>query len=291
MKITIKKATTLLKFLTELYPQSSKTRIKKLLQNKNVLHNSKPVTLYSKILSAGDVVEIVDNDTRRARNKESIPFTVLYEDNEIIIIDKPVGISTSSVDNSPNIQSILSQSIKNNSKGKIRTYVVHRLDKEVSGILVFAKSEQTMNLLKENWKDIEKHYYALVEGLPKESKGTIRSWLAEDKFQKMYSTSHTEGAKYSITHYQVVREFEKNALLDVQIETGRKNQIRVHLSEIGHPIVGDRKYGASKDFIRRIRLHAYSLFLSHPVTGIALKINSTLPKGFLSLKDRNELYK
>jgi 23S rRNA pseudouridine1911/1915/1917 synthase len=291
MKTTIKNATTLLKFLTEFYPQSSKTKIKKLLQNGNILCNSKIVTLNSLTLSAGDVIEIIDKDTRKAGSKKSRPFPVLYEDEYIIIIDKPAGISTSSVDNSPNIQSILSQAIKSDSKGKTRTYVVHRLDIEVSGILLFAKSEETMNLLKDSWQNVEKHYYALVEGLPKESKGTIRTWLAEDKFQKMYSTTRTEGAKYSITHFKVVRQFEQHALLDVQIETGRKNQIRVHLAEIGHPIVGDRKYGASKDFIRRIRLHACSFFLAHPVTGKVLKITSTLPKGFLSLKDRNEQYK
>jgi 23S rRNA pseudouridine1911/1915/1917 synthase len=291
MKSTIEEETTLLKFLTELYPQSPRTRIKKLLQSGNILCNNKTVTLHSLTLLTGDIIEIVDNDSGKARSKNRIPFPVLYEDDYVIIIDKPAGISTSSVDNSPNIQSILSEALKNSSKGKTRTFVVHRLDKEVSGILLFAKSEQIMNLLKDNWKNFEKHYYAMVEGLPREPKGTIRSWLAEDKFQKMYSTYRTEGAKYSITHFQVVRQFENHALLDVQIETGRKNQIRVHLAEMGYPIVGDRKYGASKDFIRRIRLHSYSFFLSHPVTGQALLITSSIPKGFLSLKDRNERYK
>jgi 23S rRNA pseudouridine1911/1915/1917 synthase len=291
MITTVKNSNTLLKFIAELYPQSPKTRIKKLLHNGNILCNNKKVTLHSLTLSAGDIIEIVDNDTRKPGIKNSIPFPVLYEDDYIIIIDKPAGISTSSVDNSPNIQSILSEAVKINSKGKIRTYVVHRLDKEVSGILLFAKSEQIMNLLKDNWKNVVKQYYALVEGLPKESKGTIRSWLAEDKFQKMYSSNHTESAKYSITHYKVEKKFEKHALLDIQIETGRKNQIRVHLADMGYPIVGDRKYGASKDYIRRIRLHAYSLFLSHPITGKALRITSPMPKGFLSLKDRDERYK
>jgi 23S rRNA pseudouridine1911/1915/1917 synthase len=291
MKTTIGKSTTLLKFLTELYPQSPRTRIKKLMQNGNVQCNHKIVTLHSLTLLAGDIIEIVDNDTGKAGSKKRIPFPILYEDDYIIIIDKPAGISTSSVDNSPNIQSILSGAIKYDSKGKARTYVVHRLDKEVSGILLFAKSEQIMNLLKDSWKNVEKHYYALVEGLPEESKGTIRSWLAEDKSQKMYSTKHTEGAKYSITHFQVIKQFEKHALLDVQIETGRKNQIRVHLAEMGFPIVGDRKYGASKDYIRRIRLHAYSFFLSHPMTEKAIKIISPMPKGFLSLKERDERYK
>jgi 23S rRNA pseudouridine1911/1915/1917 synthase len=291
MKSTIEKETTLLKFLTELYPQSPRTRIKKLLQSGNILCNHKTVTLHSLTLLAGDIIEIIDNDSVKTGSKNGIPFPVLYEDDYIIIIDKPAGISTSSVDNSPNVQSILSEVFKNSSKGKTRTYVVHRLDKEVSGILLFAKSKQIMNLLKDNWKKIEKHYYAMVEGLPREPKGIIRSWLAEDKFQKMYSTNFTEGAKYSITHFQTVRQFEKHALLDVQIETGRKNQIRVHLAEMGYPIVGDRKYGASKDYLRRIRLHAYSFFLSHPVTGKALLITSSMPKGFLSLKDSDERYK
>lgn len=291
MKTIVKKATTLTEFLTELFPESPRTRIKKLLQNGNVMCNNKTVTLHSFKLTTGDSIRVMTQEHKKDVNRFDMPFPVLYEDDYLIVIEKPVGISTSSTDNSQSVQSVLSNILKKHSKGKVRSFVVHRLDKEVSGILLFAKSEKIMNDLKNHWKEVEKHYFALVEGKPKEPNDTIKSWLVEDKFQKMHSTTRTEGAKYSITHYRVLRHFENYTLLEVWIETGRKNQIRVHLSGIGCPIVGDRKYGASKEYIRRIRLHAYSLCLPHPVTGEVIKIESPMPKGFLILKERNEHYK
>ena len=186
---------------------------------------------------------------------------------------------------------MLSEVLKSLSKGKNRAYVVHRLDKEVSGVLLFAKTHETMNNFKDNWKETEKHYYALVEGIPEKEEDTIKSWLIEDKSQKVHSTFERPEAKYSVTHYKTIRKMINNALLDVNTETGRKNQIRVHLSDIGCPIVGDRKYGASEEYKRRIRLYAYHLSFPHPVTGKMTTIESPMPKGFLSLKEKDEHYK
>jgi pseudouridine synthase, RluA family len=291
MKTIINKHLTLLEFLLERFQDSPKTRIRKLLKSGNIYYNGNPVTLHSLKLHPGDSIEINANEYKKSADKTDLPFPVLYEDKYLIIIEKPAGISTSSTDNSPNVHSVITQCLKKQSRVKARSYVVHRIDKEVSGILLFAKSEEIMNDLKDNWKKVEKKYYALVEGIPKEPDGTIRSWLVEDKFQKMHSTSESDNAKYSITNYRIVKQLQNTTLLDVDIETGRKNQIRVHLSDIGCPIVGDRKYGASKEYVRRIRLHAYYLSLPHPVTGELIKIESPIPKGFLVLKERNEDYK
>jgi 23S rRNA pseudouridine1911/1915/1917 synthase len=291
MKFVIEKPVNLFQFLLEEYPDSPKTRIKKLLQNGNIKCNNKTVTLNSYSLKPGDSVEVLSHENKKIKTALNTPFPVLFEDEYLIIIEKPVGIATSSTDNSPNAYNLLSQFLKTQSKRKERIYVIHRLDKEVSGILLFAKSEAIMNTLKDNWKSVEKKYYALVEGAPKENEGTIKSWLIEDKFQKIHSTSQSGNSKYSITHFKVIRQLQNTTLLDIHIETGRKNQIRVHLSDIGCPIVGDRKYGASNEFVRRIRLHAYYLSLPHPVTGEIIKTESPLPKGFLVLKERNEDYK
>ena len=289
MKTAINKPQTLLAFLIEQYSDSPRTRIKKMLQSGTVRVNNKQVTLHSYPLKQGD---IVDSSLRTGVvTKANLPFPVLYEDEYVIVIDKPAGIATSSIDGSTNIQRIISEFLKDMSKGNIRTYVVHRLDKEVSGVLLLAKSENAMDAIKDKWEETEKHYFALVEGVPEKPEGTVKSWLIEDNAMKMRSVPERPGAKYAITHYKTISNLDKYTLLDVQTETGRKNQIRVHLSDIGCPIVGDRKYGAPAEFIRRVRLHACSLSFPHPVKGEMITVESPLPKGFLSIKSQNEDYK
>ena len=260
-----------------------------MLQSGTVRVNNKSVTLNSYPLKQGDTV---DYSLRVGIvTKANLPFPVLYEDEYVIVIDKPAGIATSSIDGSTNVQRIISEFLKDMSKGNIRTYVVHRLDKEVSGTLIMAKSETAMDAIKNKWENTEKHYFAFVEGIPENPEGTIKSWLIEDNAMKMHSVSETSDGKLAITHYKTIRIVNNNTLLDVKTETGRKNQIRVHLSDIGCPIVGDRKYGASTDFIRRVRLHACSISFPHPVTGKMITVESPMPKGFLSLKAEDEHYK
>jgi 23S rRNA pseudouridine1911/1915/1917 synthase len=260
-----------------------------LLQGGTVRVNNKPTTLHSFQLKPGDAVDF----SLRAgiATKASLPFPVLYEDQFVIVIDKPAGIATSSIDGSTNVQWITSEFLKNLSKGNVRTYVVHRLDKEVSGVLILAKSEVAMDAIKERWEETEKHYIAFVEGIPENHEGTIKSWLIEDQAMKMHSVNEKAGAKLAITHYKTIRLLNNYALLDIKTETGRKNQIRVHLSDIGCPIVGDRKYGASTDFIRRVRLHACFISFPHPLDGGLITVESPMPKGFLSLKAKDEDYK
>jgi 23S rRNA pseudouridine1911/1915/1917 synthase len=289
LKITVNKSYTLIEFLAEQYPDSPRTRIKKLLQSGVIRINDNQVTLHSWMLKPGDIVDI--NQYSRKSTQANLPFPVLYEDRDVIVVDKPAGYSTSSTDGSINIQMIISDVLRNQSKGKISAHVVHRLDKEVSGVLLFAKSHEVMDAIKENWKETEKHYYALVEGIPGKAEDTIKSWLVEDKSQKVHSARESANAKFSITNYKTIKLINNYTLLDVHTETGRKNQIRVHLSDIGCPIVGDRKYGASDDYKRRIRLHAYSLSFPHPVTGELITIKSPMPVGFLSLKLKDEHYK
>ncbi len=278
-----------MEFLTEQYPDSPRTRIKKLLKEGTIRVNDKPVTLHSYPLRPGDIIEI----NRQAGNaaRAGLPFPVLYEDQFVIVIDKPPGKPTSSTDGSISIQEIISEFLKKQSKGKFRAHVVHRLDKEVSGVLLFAKTNEGMETIKENWQATEKHYYALVEGIPEKEEDTIKSWLIEDGSQKVHSTKNTANAKLSVTNYKVIKLIKDHALLDVKTDTGRKNQIRVHLADIGCPIIGDRKYGASDEFRRRVRLHAYSLAFPHPADGRIITVKSPMPEGFLSLKMKDEHYK
>ncbi|MCX6329991.1 MAG: RluA family pseudouridine synthase [Bacteroidia bacterium] len=289
MKTKVNKSFTLIEFLAEHYPDSPRTRIKKLLQSGIIRVNDRPVTLYSYKLKPGDVVEINKQAGKAAR--AGFPFPVLYEDNDVIVVDKPAGKPTSSTDGSLSIQEIISEFLKRQSKGRYKAYVVHRIDKEVSGVLLFAKTRDAMEIIKEKWKETEKHYWALVHGIPEKSEDTIKSWLIEDKTQKVHSVSERPDAKFSITNYTTIKQVNENTLLDISTDTGRKNQIRVHLSDIGCPIVGDRKYGASDEFRRRIRLHAYSLSFPHPVDGRIITVKSPMPEGFLSLKRKDEKYK
>jgi len=289
LRTIVNKSQTLLGFLLEQYPDSPRTRIKKLLQSGTVRVNNKPTTLHSFSLKPGDNVDF--SMRTGIATKARLPFPVLYEDQSVIVIDKPAGIATSSIDGSANVQWTISEHLKDMSKGTVRTYVVHRLDKEVSGVLLLAKSEMAMDTIKDKWEETEKHYFALVEKIPENPEGTIKSWLIEDNAMKMRSVAERADAKLAITHYRTIRNIDNYALLDIKTETGRKNQIRVHLSDIGCPIVGDRKYGASTDFIRRVRLHACSISFPHPLTGEMITVESPLPKGFLSLKAEDEHYK
>jgi 23S rRNA pseudouridine1911/1915/1917 synthase len=289
LKTTVNKTYTLFEFLEEKYPESPRTRIKKLMQKGSVKVNDLTVTRHSLMLNPGDIVEI--SVQKETKTSSLLPFPVLYEDDYVIAVDKPAGYSTSSIDGSADIIGTVNTALRDVSMGRVRAYVVHRLDKEVSGVLVFAKSTKSMDILKDNWKDTEKHYYAFVEGIPSKKEDTIKSWLVEDNKQKVHSTDKKENAKFSVTSYRITRIIGDNALLDVTIQTGRKNQIRVHLSDIGCPIIGDRRYGASDKFVRRIRLHAYFLSFPHPVSGKTIKVTSSMPEGFLVLKDKDEKYK
>ncbi|HEX2920753.1 MAG TPA: RluA family pseudouridine synthase [Bacteroidales bacterium] len=289
MKITVVKKAALFEFLQEQYPDSPRTRVKKLLQSGTVLVNNIPVSLHSYKLNTGDIVEIVKSGIKTS--KASSPFPVLYEDKEVIVIDKPAGISTSSVDGSRNVRDELSSFLRDNTKGTERAWVVHRLDKEVSGVLLYAKSLELAETIKERWEETEKQYYALVEGLPVEPEGTIKSYLKEDRQQKVFSSKDQEKGKLAITDYKVLRQVKEFTLLNIKTHTGRKNQIRVHMADLGCPIVGDRKYGASAKYIRRVRLHAYSLSFPHPVSGNIISVNSRMPEKFLVVKEGDEKYK
>jgi 23S rRNA pseudouridine1911/1915/1917 synthase len=289
VKTTVARSCTLMEFLEEQYKDSPRTRIKKMLQGGSIAVNGKPATRHSILLKPGDVVEI--SRSTSSVNRSGAPFTILYDDHEVIVVDKPAGISTSSVDGSRNVRDELSAFLRDRTKGKVRAWVVHRLDKEVSGVLLFAKSETLADRIRENWDETEKHYYALTEGTPEKPEGTIKSYLKEDDRQKVFSTTDERGSKLAVTDYRFVKKAGEYTLLDVTTKTGRKNQIRVHLSDIGCPIAGDRKYGASAEFERRVRLHAYALSFPHPATGRIITVRSQMPAGFMSVKNADEKYK
>jgi len=271
---------------------TSKTKIKSLLKYSKVKVNEETVLNSNYIVKANDNIEINYDRGRFELSKYSFRYPVLFEDDCFIVSVKPAGLLTigTVTEKTKTFYRYMNDFVKEKSRNKERVFIVHRLDKEVSGILIFAKNETVQEAIKENWSTTKKLYYALVEGCPAEEKGTVESYLREGYAMKMYSTNNPEGAKNAITHYEIVKKYENNTLLRVQLGTGRKNQIRVHLSDIGCPIVGDIRYGADDKISRKIRLHAYYFEFEHPVTHEVIKIETPIPDNFIKLGNKDEKY-
>ncbi|OFX59105.1 MAG: hypothetical protein A2046_15060 [Bacteroidetes bacterium GWA2_30_7] len=292
MKFTSDKQINLFDFIMYKLNLGSKTKGKKIIKYSNILVNGKAVNDQKYILEKGDEI-ILEREKTNIRKIDS-KSPILYEDDYLIIANKPAGILTYGIgeDKYKSFYGIISTYINQNVKRMIQLYVVHRLDREVSGLLIFAKSESTQYQLKENWKNVEKLYYALVEKRPEKDFGTIESWLRDhnDKLT-VISGIETPDSKFAITHYKVLKQIGDYFLLEVRLETGRKNQIRVHMADIGCPIVGDYRYGADKKFKRQVRLCAYSLKFPHPKSGKEISVQIKLTKSFLNPENNDEKYK
>lgn len=208
---------------------------------------------------------------------------IIYEDKYILIVDKPSGMLT--ISNEKEKYNTLYHEAHEYLKSKnTKVFIVHRLDKDTSGLVLFAKSEKVKKYLQERWENVERGYVALVNGVVEKDKGIIKSYLKETKSLLVYSTNDSKNGKLAITEYNKIKNNNKFSLLNINIKTGRKNQIRVHLNDIGHSIVGDKKYGKIKHAnINRLCLHANYLEFTHPITKELITIKSDIPKLFLDL--------
>ncbi len=216
--------------------------------------------------------------------------TILYEDYDIIVIDKMAGLLTMGTDREKERTAyfMLNEYVKKgNSRSRNRIFIVHRLDRDTSGLLIFAKTEQAKHFLQDKWEGFDKKYFAVVHGILQEKEGTITSYLAENNSYRVYSANPEKG-KFSSTGYQVIKESEKYSLLEIKLFTGRKNQIRVHLSEKGHPVVGDKIYGGKDTSAKRLALHSASLKILHPYTTKEMVFTSEIPAYFNTLVKKKE---
>ncbi|MHC4872358.1 MAG: RluA family pseudouridine synthase [Planctomycetota bacterium] len=212
-------------------------------------------------------------------------ISIEYEDRDIIVIDKTGGLLTISTDKIKDntVFSRLNEYVrKGNSKSKNRAYIVHRLDKDTSGILVLAKNEKAKHFLQENWESFSKKYYAIVLGTMKEKEGIITSYLTESSAHKMYSVNDPKKGKLAKTGYKVLKEANGYSLLEIDLLTGRKNQIRVHLADKHCPVVGDRKYGEKDKGSKRLALHAFKIELTHPFSKEKMSFEAKVP-GFFNM--------
>lgn len=271
---------------------TSRNNVKNLLSHHMVLVNGSPVSQYNLMLAKDDEVKItkkpqlnmprVKNDSKNKKNKpKRVYLDIIYEDDDFIAINKPNGLLSVESDKERECAFSYVLEYMQENDPKSRPFVLHRIDKETSGVLVFAKNVKIHSMLKLNWNEYIKtrEYFAMVEGTLKEKEGRITSYLKENQNNLVYSTQDPSGA-LAVTDYKVKKENGQYSLLSVLIYTGRKNQIRVHMHDIGNPIVGDDKYGCTKNPLKRLGLHASRLEFLHPITKELISIKAPVPNIF-----------
>lgn len=274
----------LMKFLISELPGKSRNNIKSLLAHGQILLEQEIVSQYNHLLEAGQ--EVIVNLARAEDVSHLQGLKILFEDAYIIVVEKPAGLLSVSSDTEKEqtAHSVLSAHLKR-ANPKSRVFVVHRLDRETSGVMMFAKSQEIQRSLQDDWKKVvlERSYIVVVEGIVTKEQDTITSWLKQSKTLKVYSCPTPNDGQKAVTQYKRMKQSKKYSMLEARLETGRKNQIRVHMQDIGHSIIGDKKYGATTNPIKRLGLHARVLAFKHPINGEEVHIETEIPKGFLGL--------
>lgn len=281
---SVTSATTLLEFLLVSVKGQGRNAIKGLLAKHLVTVNGAMVSQFDFALDKGDVVIITNKPVTNRHKKNDIE--IIYEDDELIVINKPSGLLTVASDKEKGRTAYRMVSDYLASKNKhSRSYVVHRIDEDTSGVLMFVKNTELRDAFQDNWNDLvsDRGYYAIVDGHLKNKKGTVKSYLKNSSVNLMYSTHDKVNGKLAITNYEVIKENEDYSLLDVHIDSGRKNQIRVHMGDLHHNIIGDDKYGHPTNPLGRLGLHAYRLAIQHPVSKKKMKFEAKMPASFNTL--------
>ncbi len=262
----------------------SRSKVKATLQGRGIKVNGKTVTQFDFALKPGMKVAV----SKTKRNQQSFKsryVKIVYEDRWLIVVEKMPGIlSMAAGHSSLNVKSVLDDYFKK-SRQKCTAHVVHRLDRDTSGLMVYAKDIDTEQTLEHNWHQIvyDRRYVAVVSGEMEQDEGTIQNWLKDNKAYVTYSSPVDNGGKLAITHFHVLDRTTEHSLVEYQLETGRKNQIRVHAADMGHPVCGDTKYGNGDDPLHRLCLHAWLLCFTHPVTHERLEFETPIPTPFRKL--------
>lgn len=282
-QLEVKQECELLEFLLLTFKDQSRNSVKSLLSSHRVSIDGAPISQFNFKLYPGNVV-IITKDPIKKKIRKDLP--IIFENDEIIVINKPSGLLSvpSDKEKGSTAYRMVTDYVQQKNK-KNRIFIVHRLDEDTSGVLMFAKNKHICDLLQENWNELMKKrgYIAIVEGVLKEKSKTITSYLVKNSQNLMYSTKKKGEGQFAKTNYKVIRENNLYSMLDVSIETGRKNQIRVHLGELGHHVIGDDKYGTPSNPLGRLGLHAYELSFIHPVTQKIMTFNAPVPKEFENL--------
>ena len=280
--INVKENAPLLEYLINNVSES-RSKLKATLQGRGIAVNGRMVTQFDYQLKAGD--KIIISRHKKQNQFKSRYVKIVYEDRWLVVVEKNIGIlSMAAGHSSLNVKSVLDDYFLK-SRQKCRAHVVHRLDRDTSGLMVYAKDIETEQILEHNWHQIvyDRRYVAVVSGEMEQDNGTIANWLKDNKAYITYSSPTDNGGKYAVTHFQVLNRTTEHSLVEYKLETGRKNQIRVHSADMGHPVCGDVKYGNGDDPLHRLCLHAYMLCFTHPVTGEPMEFSTPIPTAFRSL--------
>ena len=278
--LTVQRPAELLAFLFSSLPEMKRTKVRQWLKHGTVQVNGQSVTRSSHPLQTGDSVSFRGKDEVRAESLLPLGMKVVFEDAALLVIEKPENLLSmaSATEREKTAYAILTDYVRRgNRQSPERVWIVHRLDRETSGLMVFAKTEAAKRTLQADWQNVEKRYLAVVEGTPPADHGVLRSHLDESGPFKVYSAPPGERTRLAVTGYRVIKQKATGALLELTLETGRRNQIRVHLADANCPIIGDHKYDARTDPARRLGLHAAALRFPHPSTGELLEFESPLP--------------
>ena len=271
----------LLEWLLENVKSMSKSKIKSTLQGRGIRVGQKIVTKFDYPLKAG--MKISFSKTKQNNNVfKSRYVKVVYEDQYLVVIEKNIGILSMAAGHSTlNVKTVLDDYFKRSGQ-KCTAHIVHRLDRDTSGLMIYAKDKQTEMLLEEDWHHtvFDRRYVAVVCGEMEEDEGTIANWLTDNSAYITYSSPVDNGGKYAVTHFHVLKRSADYSLVEYKLETGRKNQIRVHTADMGHPVCGDVKYGNGDNPIGRLCLHAYVLSFYHPITHEPMDFETPIPPHF-----------
>ena len=261
----------------------SRNKLKDTLQGRGIRVGGKTVTQFDFPLKRGMKISI--SKSKRNNLFKSKWLKLIYEDDFLVVIEKMPGIlSMAAGHGSLNVKSVLDDYF-HRSRQKCRAHTVHRLDRDTSVLMVYAKDMETEQILEHNWHDIvyDRRYVAVVAGEMEEDNGTIANWLKDNRAYVTYSSPFDNGGKYAVTHFHTLKRSTDYSLVEYKLETGRKNQIRVHSADMGHPVCGDVKYGNGCDPLHRLCLHAYMLHFTHPVTQIPMEFSTPIPVQFRKL--------
>lgn len=282
-RFTIKQREELLPFLQRTYSGMSRTRVKEMLSLRRIEVDGHTVTRHNFALEPGMTVTIAPRENHATLRSAYVK--PVYEDRWLIVVEKRPGIlSMGTPHHAYSVKTVLDDYFAHRHQS-VRAHVVHRLDRDTSGLLVYAKTREVQHIFEADWHErvSDRRYYAIAEGWLEPPRGTAHSWLKDNKAFFTYSSPTDNGGREAITHYATLARTERYSLVELKLETGRKNQIRVHLADLGHPVVGDAKYGSREDPVGRLCLHAFRLNFKHPITGEEMKFETPYPREFEKL--------